>query len=194
MEYLSTRGSPERKSFKQAVLQGLASDGGLYIPATLPRLPVNWAADWADLPFTALALEIYSLFIPAAELPRQDLAKLIEKSYASFRLPEVAPLVQLADREYVLELFHGPTFAFKDVALQFLGNLFEYFLQRQNGDKAEEDRQRLTVVGATSGDTGRYAFVSMLQNKTILTHIKSGQRCHLRTTEQEGRLHLYPPP
>ena len=181
MEYLSTRGSPERKSFKQAVLQGLASDGGLYIPATLPRLPVNWAADWADLPFTALALEIYSLFIPAAELPRQDLAKLIEKSYASFRLPEVAPLVQLADREYVLELFHGPTFAFKDVAVQW---------RQSRGGQAASDGRRSYV--------GRYWKVCNCicihaKHQTILTHIKSGQRCHLRTTEQEGRLHLHPP-
>lgn len=79
---------------------------------------------------------------------------LIEKSYSTFRHPDIAPLKQVGDKEWILELFHGPTFAFKDVALQFLGNLFEFFLMRKNGDKPDEERETLTVVGATSGDTG----------------------------------------
>jgi threonine synthase len=139
----------------QAVLKGLAADGGLFIPATLPQLPSDWTQTWPGLSFQELALEIFSLFIDADEIPRDDLKKLIDKSYATFRHPDVAPLHQLNDSQTVLELFHGPTFAFKDVALQFLGNLFEYFLKRKNGDKQGKDRQRLTVVGATSGDTGR---------------------------------------
>ena len=81
---------------------------------------------------------------------------LIEKSYSTFRHPEVTPLIKHRDDLFILELFHGPTFAFKDVALQLLGNLFEFFLLRRNaGKKAGEPRERLTVVGATSGDTGR---------------------------------------
>ena len=140
----------------QTVLTGLAPNGGLFIPAHLPQLPPNWLHDWAELPFTDLALELYSLFIPDSEIPRADLQRLINKSYATFRHPKVAPLHRVGDREFILELFHGPTFAFKDVALQFLGNLFEYFLERKNRQRKEgETRDKLTVVGATSGDTGR---------------------------------------
>lgn len=139
----------------QAVLRGLAPNGGLYIPAHLPALPENWQHDWAKLSFTDLALELYSLFIPDDEIPRDDLRDLIERSYATFRHEQVTPLHRVGDREFILELFHGPTFAFKDVALQFLGNLFEYFLKRRNAGKPEGQRERLTVVGATSGDTGR---------------------------------------
>lgn len=142
-------------SRSQAVLAGLAKNGGLYIPETLPALPDNWQQDWAELSFTELALELYSLFISTDEIPRADLKELIDRSYSTFRHPKVAPLVRTGANEYILELFHGPTFAFKDVALQFLGNLFEYFLQRKNKGKVGADRETLTVVGATSGDTGR---------------------------------------
>lgn len=135
-------------------MTGLAPNGGLYIPEHLPSLPDNWQQEWSKLSFTELALNIYSLFIPDSEIPRADLKELIERSYSTFRHPEIAPLHRTGEKEYILELFHGPTFAFKDVALQFLGNLFEYFLKRKNGDKPEGERERLTVVGATSGDTG----------------------------------------
>ena len=86
-----------------------------------------------------------------------ELRLLVESSYKTFRHPEITPLKKLDDEMFVLELFHGPTFAFKDVALQFLGNLFEFFLARRNARKSpEEPKETLTVVGATSGDTGRY--------------------------------------
>lgn len=88
---------------------------------------------------------------------------MVEKSYTSFRHPDVTPLVKLDDKKFVLELFHGPTFAFKDVALQLLGNLFEFFLLRRNARKATgEEQEKLTVVGATSGDTGRYVTVNSI--------------------------------
>ena len=135
-------------------MTGLAPNGGLYIPEHLPSLPANWEQIWSKLSFTDLALNIYSLFIPDTEIPRADLKELIERSYSTFRHPEIAPLHRTGEKEYILELFHGPTFAFKDVALQFLGNLFEYFLKRKNGDIPEGERERLTVVGATYGDTG----------------------------------------
>lgn len=123
----------------------------------MPTLPPDWQTTWASLSFRQLALEICSLFISPDEIPREDLQELVDRSYGSFRhQPDVAPLHKLTDRQYILELFHGPTYAFKDVALQFVGNLFEYFLQRRNrGKKEGEARDRLTVVGATSGDTGR---------------------------------------
>lgn len=106
-------------------------------------------------------MEVLSLYISSDEISRAELQDLAEKSYSTFRHPEVTPLFKLNDKTYILELFHGPTFAFKDVALQFLGNLFEFFLARRNAKKASgEKRERLTVVGATSGDTGRYVLNS----------------------------------
>lgn len=151
-------------------MTGLAPNGGLYIPASLPRLPENWEEAWSKLSFEELALEIYSLFISDEEIPRADLAKLINKSYSTFRNKEIAPLVKIRDNEYILELFHGPTFAFKDVALQFLGNLFEYFLQRRNANKgadSPDELERLTVVGATSGDTGSAAIYGLRGKENV---------------------------
>ena len=96
------------------------------------------------------------LYISPDEISRDELRTLVEKSYSTFRHPDVTPVKKLDDKTYILELFHGPTFAFKDVALQLLGNLFEFFLARRNARKAAGEKQeQLTVVGATSGDTGR---------------------------------------
>lgn len=111
----------------------MASDGGLYIPEAIP-IAANWEA-WKDLSFPELAFEVLSLYISSAEIPPADLEGIIERSYSTFRAPETTPLQHLTDNLYLLELFHGPTFAFKDVALQFLGNLFEYFLVRKNEGK-----------------------------------------------------------
>jgi threonine synthase len=120
-------------SFEEVVLKGLASDGGLYIPEHIPQAS-SWQS-WKDLSFPDLALEVMSLYISPAEIPLSDLKKIIDTSYSTFRAPETTPLVHLTDNIHLLELFHGPTFAFKDVALQFLGNLFEYFLVRKNEGK-----------------------------------------------------------
>ena len=143
-------------SLPQTVLTGLAPDGGLYIPTSIPKLPEGWQKLWASLSFQELSFEILSLYIDEHEISRGDLRKLVDESYSTFRHPDVTPLKKLKDKLFVLELFHGPTFAFKDVALQLLGNLFEFFLLRRNAGKNEgEEREKLTVVGATSGDTGR---------------------------------------
>ena len=115
-------------------------------------------------------MEVLSLYISNEEISRKELKVLVDKSYKSFRHPDVTPLKKLNDSLFVLELFHGPTFAFKDVALQLLGNLFEFFLLRRNkGKQPGEARERLTVVGATSGDTGRCValFSSILSCSTI---------------------------
>lgn len=111
----------------------MARDGGLFIPEEIPTAS-KWQ-QWRHLDFARLAFEILSLYISPAEIPPQDLRDIINRSYATFRDDEVTPLVTLKDNIYLLELFHGPTFAFKDVALQFLGNLFEYFLARKNEAK-----------------------------------------------------------
>ncbi|KAI1405527.1 threonine synthase [Hypoxylon fuscum] len=167
--YLSTRGDDYDLSFEEVVLKGLATDGGLYIPEAIPSAS-NWES-WKDLSFPDLALEILSLYIAPDEIPRDDLKGIIDRSYSTFRAPETTPLKHLHDNLYLLELFHGPTFAFKDVALQFLGNLFEYFLVRKNVGKTGTDRHHLTVVGATSGDTGSAAIYGLRGKKDVSVFI-----------------------
>lgn len=161
--YLSTRGGSNSFSFRAAVLKGLASDGGLFIPHSIPQLPSDFVTAWSNLSFQELALEILSLYISRDEIPETDLRELVERSYSTFRDERVTPLRELVPNEklWLLELFHGPTYAFKDVALQFLGNLFEYFLVKENEGKEGKERDHLTVLGATSGDTGRYSFYGM---------------------------------
>ena len=177
MKYFSTRGgdpklsfeevNPNLKrhiynkkvyvSFSQAVLTGLAPNGGLYIPEYIPSLPSNWKSDWSTYSFIDLSVAVLSLYISQDEISTEELRSLVEKSYKTFRHPDVIPLKKLNDKTFVLELFHGPTFAFKDVALQLLGSLFEFFLLRRNARKGPGEKpEKLTVVGATSGDTGRY--------------------------------------
>ncbi len=151
MRYLSTRGGVAPIGFAEAVMMGLATDGGLLIPQPTPRLDGETLRSWAGLSFQDLALEVMTPFVGDA-IPRSDLADLIRRSYASFTHPEVTPLIPLGD-QWLLELFHGPTAAFKDVALQFLGNLFEYLLERDGG--------RLNILGATSGDTGSAAIAGV---------------------------------
>ena len=163
--YLSTRGGIYDCSFESVVLKGLADDGGLFLPEQIPHIPESWSDDWLSWDFAKLAFEIFSLYISPSEITPQDLRELVDKSYspAVFRSPQVTPLVRLDSKEqlYLLELFHGPTFAFKDVALQFLGNLFEYFLVRRNRNKKIKDREHLTVLGATSGQSSFETFHSL---------------------------------
>ncbi|NLF22614.1 MAG: threonine synthase [Lentisphaerae bacterium] len=145
MDYLSTRGGGERLSFRTTILAGLARDGGLLLPAEIPDVRGR-LAEWASLGYADLAFEIIRLY--ADDLDAATLRSLIRRSYAAFRHPEVTPVVQIGDL-HMLELFHGPTLAFKDLALQVLGNLFEEVL----GDGGRE----LNIVAATSGDTGSAA-------------------------------------
>ncbi|KAL7284579.1 hypothetical protein ACG7TL_001872 [Trametes sanguinea] len=168
MRYFSTRGADQLLSFEE-VLKFLSDYGGLYIPERIPSLPANWQSSWKDYSFVDLSVEILSLYISQEEISRAELRELVEKSYSTFRHPDVTPLKKLNDKTYVLELFHGPTFAFKDVALQLLGNLFEFFLKRRNARKAPGEKpEKLTVVGATSGDTGSAAIYG-LRNKANIS-------------------------
>ncbi len=146
MQYLSTRGGIAHIPFTRAVLMGLAEDGGLLLPRTIPRIGIDTMSAWQDLTYSELAFEIMSRFID--DIPSSDLRSLINKSYATFDHKDVTPLVHCGDL-HILELFHGPTLAFKDIALQFLGNLFEYLL--------EQNDSVLNILGATSGDTGSAA-------------------------------------
>ena len=146
MRYSSTRGQVKNLMFEDAVMMGLADDGGLLVPNELPFVESN-LDKWRLLSFTELSLEIMLLFT-SGRIPREELMSMVKQSYASFRHPEITP-VKSVGKLHILELFHGPTFAFKDVALQFLGNLFAFFLRKRN--------HPLRILGATSGDTGSAA-------------------------------------
>lgn len=146
MHYLSTRGGIQPVRFKDAIMMGLADDGGLLLPESIPAVTSEELESWRTLSYTELAYAVISRFVD--DIPAADLKELINRSYATFSHSEVTPVVR-QDGVYILELFHGVTLAFKDVALQFLGNLFEYILKERN--------ERLTIVGATSGDTGSAA-------------------------------------
>ncbi len=148
MQFVSTRGQAPVLGFSDAVLAGLASDGGLYLPQTWPQVSHAEIAAFAGRSYSEIAFAIISRFVDD-EIPASSLRKIIEESYAVFRHPSVAPLVELEPNHFVLELFHGPTLAFKDVAMQFLSRVMDYILL-QRGLKA-------TIVGATSGDTGSAA-------------------------------------
>jgi len=144
MKYVSTRGQTEPIGFEEAVMTGMARDGGLLLPARIPDV-TGQLAGWAGLPYRELACRVMA---PYTDLAADRLAELVARSYQAFRHPEVTPVVPVGP-VYIAELFHGPTLAFKDVALQFLGNLFEHVL-------AGRDRV-LNILAATSGDTGSAA-------------------------------------
>ncbi|KAJ2914957.1 hypothetical protein MD484_g5442, partial [Candolleomyces efflorescens] len=168
MKYFSTRGGNQKLSFEETVLIGLAPNGGLYIPEHIPKLPENWLTEWKDFSFVDLSVAVLSLYISPEEISKEELRSLVEQSYSTFRHPDVTPLHKLDDKTFVLELFHGPTFAFKDVALQLLGNLFEFFLLRRNAKKGPEEKpETLTVVGATSGDTGSAAIYGLRGKENV---------------------------
>jgi len=156
MKYCSTRGKVQGLSFSDAVMMGLADDGGLLLPESIPQLSKTELQKFSELPYPDLAFQIISRF--ATDIPAADLKELIDRSYASFDHPQITPVIKQDDL-YILELFHGPTLAFKDVALQFLGNLFEYFLQQKN--------ERMNIIGATSGDTGSAAIYGVRGKKNI---------------------------
>ncbi len=145
MRYISTRGTAPALGFADTLLAGLASDGGLYVPETYPDLPP--LDSLRGLSYSELATEVMWPFVEG-DLSRDDFTRIVNESYAVFDAPDVCPVVDLGDLK-VLELFHGPTLAFKDVALQLVGRLFEHVLEDRDG--------RVTILGATSGDTGSAA-------------------------------------
>ena len=148
MRYESTRGETEQRGFLDVLCEGLASDGGLFVPAHWPTIAPSKQSDFDKMPYADVALQVIAPFV-GHDIQKSTLHHLIKIATARFGHPQVAPLVHLKDNIFILELFHGPTLAFKDVALQLLGHLFDHALQ-QRGRQA-------TIVGATSGDTGSAA-------------------------------------
>ncbi len=149
MKYLSTRGEPAERTFSEILLEGLAPDGGLYLPERYPHVGAATLLRWRDLPYSGLAFELLSLYID--DVSAAELRGIIARTYAAeiFGDPRIVPLRPLEPGVFVLGLSNGPTLAFKDLAMQFLGNAFEYELARRG--------RVLEVLGATSGDTGSAA-------------------------------------
>jgi threonine synthase len=145
LRYLSTRGAPAALAFDEVLLTGLARDGGLYLPESWPQLDI---AALAGLDYHALAARVMQPFL-GGRIAETDFSRLVKEAYAGFGHRAVAPLRQIDSRVWLMELFHGPTLAFKDVALQLLGRLYDHVLSKRG--------QRVTIVGATSGDTGSAA-------------------------------------
>ncbi len=148
MLHVSTRGEAAPLSFSDALLAGLARDGGLYVPQTWPRISRDEIAALAGKPYAEAAKRVLRPLVDG-EIADADLDRMIDDAYATFRHPAICPITQIDDNLFLLELFHGPTLAFKDVAMQLLGRLMDHVLRQR--------RSRATIVGATSGDTGSAA-------------------------------------
>ncbi|MBA3593865.1 MAG: threonine synthase [Polaromonas sp.] len=167
MFYLSTRGDTDRKRFSEILLEGLAPDGGLYLPETYPQVDAATLEEWRNLPYASLAFEVLSLYID--DIPPADLKAICDKTYTEevFGTKEIVPLRKLEDGLYLEALSNGPTLAFKDMAMQLLGNLFEYELARRG--------EELNILGATSGDTGSAAEYAMRGKKGVRVFMTSPQ-------------------
>ncbi|CAN7542035.1 threonine synthase [Variovorax sp. LjRoot84] len=165
MRYLSTRGHPDRRRFCEILLEGLAPDGGLYLPERYPQVDAATLAKWRGLPYADLAFEVLSLYID--DIRPADLKAICAKTYTAevFGTPEIVPLRELEDGVYLEALSNGPTLAFKDMAMQLLGNLFEYELARRG--------EELNILGATSGDTGSAAEYAMRGKKGVRVFMTS---------------------
>lgn len=182
MKYLSTRNNSKEFNFSDVFIKGLADDGGLYVPKSLKKYSVEELSKLKNLNYNELSTEIISLY-SADFISKKELSSLINKSYSSFREKEVVKLSNVGEVK-LLELFHGPTLAFKDIAMQFIGNLYEYYLSKNN--------KKINIVVATSGDTGAAA-IDAIKGKTNLNifvlhpnnKISSVQRKIMTTVEEK---------
>lgn len=165
MLYISTRGHAERKRFCEILLEGLAPDGGLYLPEQYPQVDAATLQKWRGLPYAELAFEVLSLYVD--DIPAVDLEAICNKTYTEevFGTKAIVPLKKLEDGLYLEALSNGPTLAFKDMAMQLLGNLFEYELARRG--------EELNILGATSGDTGSAAEYAMRGKKGVRVFMTS---------------------
>jgi threonine synthase len=175
MRYISTRGQAPSLSFEDVLLTGLASDGGLYVPETLPQFSPQEIASWSKLNYADLAHKILLPFVEE-DISSSELKTMVDETYAGFNHKAVAPLIQLDHNEWVLELFHGPTLAFKDFALQLLGRLMDHALIKRD--------KHLVIMGATSGDTGSAAIEGCRHSERVQMFILHP---HERVSEVQRR-------
>lgn len=175
MNYISTRGDAPTLNFEDVLLAGLARDGGLYVPEQWPAFDAQTFRDLAGKPYPQIAVEVLKPFIGDV-LTQSQLESIVNDAYSRFRHQSIAPLVQIGPDEWVMELFHGPTLAFKDVAMQVLARLYDHVLTKRN--------QTITIVGATSGDTGSAAIDSVRGSERACIFI---MHPHNRTSEVQRR-------
>jgi threonine synthase len=186
LNYISTRGTAPKLGFDDVLLAGLARDGGLYLPETWPKLSPETIRGFKGKPFANIAVEVIHPFT-GGTIARTDLQRMANEAYASFSHPAIAPLVQLKPNQYILELFHGPTLAFKDVAMQLLARLMDHVLEKRG--------QRVMIVGATSGDTGGAAIEAFRSSKRVDVVILfpdgrvSDVQRRMMTTPKENNVH-----
>ncbi len=159
MKYVSTRGNAPELTFDEALLTGLARDGGLYLPKTWPQFSKAEMLEMQGMSYVDVAIRVMWPFVEGSCIEPDDFSKIVRDTYANFNHDAVAPMKQLAPGQWVMELFHGPTLAFKDYALQLVGHLFDYVLKKRN--------QKVTIVGATSGDTGSAAIEACRDKDSI---------------------------
>ena len=157
MKYISTRNNSKEYNFEQIFIKGLADDGGLYVPKSLKKYSTQELLELKNINYNELSTEIINLF-SSDFISKDELSSLIQKSYSTFREKEVIKISSLGKLK-LLELFHGPTLAFKDIAMQFIGNLYEYYLSKNN--------KKINIVVATSGDTGAAA-IDAIKGKSNL--------------------------
>ena len=157
MRYVSTRDTSKTFEFKDVFIKGLADDGGLFIPEALVKYGENEIRDLKKLSYSELAKKIVYQFI-GNFMTESEMSKIIDKSYSTFRKDNVVDFIKIGDKT-ILELFHGPTLAFKDVAMQLLGNFYEYYLNNKN--------QKINIVVATSGDTVSYTHLTLPTNSRV---------------------------
>ncbi len=168
MQYISTRGQAPALGFEDTLLGGLAPDGGLYFPESWPQVSPEQLASWRTASYADIAKQVMAPFV-AGSIETAAFEAMVDETYASFTHKAVAPLKQLDEKVWFMELFHGPTLAFKDYALQLVGRMFDHVLAKRG--------QRLTVVGATSGDTGSAAIAACagLENVDITILFPQGR-------------------
>lgn len=186
MKYISTRGNAPELTFEDAMLTGLARDGGLYVPETIPSMSKDEIAALAGLSYEETAFRVMRPFVEDS-FSDEDFKGIIARAYAGFRHDARAPLVQLGPNHFLMELFHGPTLAFKDFAMQLIGQLFQFSLARRN--------ERVTIVGATSGDTGSAAIEAFrgLDNVDVFILFPHGRVSDIQrkqmTTPEDANVH-----
>ena len=184
IKYISTRGQSKELGFKDVIFEGLASDGGLYIPNEWPIIDEKTLTSFKSLSYQEIAYEVIKLYIDDS-ISSQDLRDIIERSYSCFDHKDITPLSKIADNKYLLELYHGPTYAFKDVAMQFISQLMDYYLSENN--------KTINILGATSGDTGAAAiegFKSVQSSRVFILHpyqkISEVQRKFMTTVKSDN--------
>ena len=184
MLYKSTRGESPIVPFSDVLLGGLAPDGGLYMPESFPKFSIDEINSWSNLEFHELASKVLFPFVEG-EIEKDVFNRLVQESYEVFDIDEVVALKKLDENRWVLELFHGPTLAFKDLAMQLLGSLLNHF--------AKERGEKIVVLGATSGDTGAAAISACSRHQNVEVYIlypngkvTEFQRKQMTTTQSDN--------